>query len=462
MHSTPSDAARSDASATDTTESAASTASAAPAVGEATGAAPGARLRVLLSAYACDPSQGSEPGIGWNIALEMARRHDVWLVTRANNRASIEAAVEREGVELHRIYYDLPRWAAWWKRGGRGIRLYYYLWQIGAYFVARRLSRTVSFDVVNHITFGRYWAPSFMALLPAPFIWGPVGGGEAAPPAFLAGLGRAGRVYELARTLAKRAGELDPFVRLTARRSRIALATTSETAERLRRLHCERVEILGAMGMSDQAAAELRPAPRARNDGSRFVSSGRLLGWKGFHLGVEAFAGAELPEAELWIIGDGPERSRLEALSSQLGVAGRVRFLGALPRGEALAAMAECQALVHPSLHDSGGWVCVEAMLLELPVLCLDLGGPATLVTRDTGFVASAESPESAVRELREAMRRIARSPELGRRMGTLGRERALAECRWSSKGDRLGALYREVAAPAERYRLDGGGSPRG
>lgn len=446
MRSTPSEASRSRAGTTSAT---------ATAVPRAGGAAPGARLRVLLSAYACGPSEGSEPGIGWNIALEMARRHDVWLLTRANNRSGIEAAVERERVDIHPVYYDLPHWAAWWKRGGRGIRLYYYLWQIGAYFVARRLNRTVKFDLVNHVTFGRYWAPSFVALLPVPFIWGPIGGGEAAPRAFLAGLGTSGKVYELVRTLAKRVGELDPFVRLTARRSRIALATTGETAERLRHLRCRRVEVLGAMGMSDEAAAELQRAAHPRRRGPRFVSSGRLLGWKGFHLGIEAFAAAGLPDAELWIIGDGPERTRLEALSSELGVAGQVRFLGALPRAAALAAMAECQALVHPSLHDSGGWVCVEAMLLELPVLCVDLGGPATLVTRETGFVASAESPGSAVRELREAMRQLAHSPELGWRMGELGRERALAECRWSSKGDRLDAFYRDVAVPSERGRLE-------
>lgn len=433
----------------------------ASSIQETAGAAPGARLRVLISAYACDPSQGSEPGIGWNIALEMARRHDVWLLTRANNRPSIEPEVERAGVAMHLVYYDLPRWASWWKRGSRGIRLYYYLWQLGAYFVARRLDRGVRFDLVNHVTFGRYWAPSFVALLPAPFVWGPVGGGEAAPRSFLPGLGASGRVYELARTLAKRVGELDPFVHLTARRSRIALATTAETAERLRRLRCRRVEILGAMGMSDQAAAELRRDARTGHHGPRFVSMGRLLGWKGFHLGIEAFAGADLPDAELWIIGDGPERTRLETLSSELGVAERVRFLGALPRADALAAMMECDALVHPSLHDSGGWVCVEAMLLELPVLCLDLGGPATMVTGETGFVASAASPESAIRELREAMRQLAQSPELVRRMGRLGRERALAECRWSRKGDRLDAFYREAVVQSERGRLAGRGSPR-
>ena len=50
-------------------------------------------MRVLLSAYACEPNKGSEAGVGWHWALEIARLgHEVWALTRANNRAPIEAA----------------------------------------------------------------------------------------------------------------------------------------------------------------------------------------------------------------------------------------------------------------------------------------------------------------------------------------------------------------------------------
>ena len=73
------------------------------------------RLRVLMSAYACEPGKGSEPGVGWNLAKAMATRHDVWVVTRANNRPVIESELEEQPVpNLHFLYYDLPRWASWW------------------------------------------------------------------------------------------------------------------------------------------------------------------------------------------------------------------------------------------------------------------------------------------------------------------------------------------------------------
>ena len=50
-------------------------------------------MKILVSAYACEPGKGSEPGAGWLWARAAARRHEVWVLTRANNREAIEAAL---------------------------------------------------------------------------------------------------------------------------------------------------------------------------------------------------------------------------------------------------------------------------------------------------------------------------------------------------------------------------------
>jgi len=48
-------------------------------------------LKVLLSAYACRPDMGSEPGVGWNMARELVKHYKIWVITRAENRPFIEA-----------------------------------------------------------------------------------------------------------------------------------------------------------------------------------------------------------------------------------------------------------------------------------------------------------------------------------------------------------------------------------
>lgn len=402
------------------------------------------RLRVLISAYACEPGKGSEPGIGWNVAREMAKWHDVWVLTRANNRPAIESELATNPVAgLTFAYYDLPAWLRWWKRGAHGVQLYYYLWQIGAIAVARNLHRTVNFNLAHHVTFVKHWAPSLLAFVPIRFIWGPVGGGESTPPAFRHDLSARGRRYERFRDVARWLGEHDPLVRLTARRSTVALATTEETAERLRRLGCE-VRLLPGVAIAQEELALAREHP-TMNPIAVFLSIGRLLHWKGFHLGLRAFALAAVPGAEYWIIGEGPERGRLEALATSLGVAERVRFLGQIPREQVLAHLEDCTALVHPSLHDSGGWVSLEAMAAGKPVICLDVGGPSVQVTHETGFKVPAKTPDQAVKELADAMLRLANEPDLRSKMGATGRRRVQEVFTWERKAEAFDELYTSV-----------------
>ena len=141
-------------------------------------------LSILMSAYACEPHLGSEPGVGWHWATRLASAgHEVRVLTRANNREVIEDALAAHPVpRLSFAYYDLPAWMRRCKnQAGLWARLYYVAWQWGAYGVARRLCRETRFDVVHHITFGVFRHPSFMAFLGLPFVFGPVGGGETAP-----------------------------------------------------------------------------------------------------------------------------------------------------------------------------------------------------------------------------------------------------------------------------------------
>jgi glycosyltransferase involved in cell wall biosynthesis len=405
-------------------------------------------MKVLISAYACEPAKGSEPGVGWNIATQAARWNEVWVVTRANNRPVIEEELARHPVpKLHMIYHDLPQWARWWKRGVYGARFYYYLWQLTLYPVLRRLDRQVRFHVTHHATFVKYSAPSLLALLPAPFLWGPVGGGEDAPKPLWIDGGWRGRAHELLRSAARWIGEQDPLVLATARRSALALAATGETAGRVRALGARQVEILCQLGLTAAERSYLAGLePPAPHEPVRFVSLGNLLHWKGFHLGLRAFAAAHLPGTEYWVVGDGPFRAELHDLSRSLGIADRVRFWGTLPRAEALRTLSRCHVLVHPSLHDSGALVCLEAMAAGKPVVCLDLGGPGALVTGETGFKLTSRNPDGVVEELASAIRALAVDPALRVRMGQAGRERVASEFTWERKGELVNRLYRRVA----------------
>lgn len=406
------------------------------------------RLRVLLSAYACEPGKGSEPGVGWNWVLQAARFHDVWVLTRSNNRPAIEAALREQPMpDVHFVYHDLPRWARFWKRGQRGVRTYYALWQLTAAAVCRRLHREMNFDAAHHVTLVNYWMPSCLAWLPVPFVWGPVGGGEALPAGFQGWLGWRGKLYEAARAAARAAGELGPFVRKTARRATLAVATTPDTASRLARLGCGNIQIISESGLPENELRRLALLPAPADTPFTLLSLGRLIHWKGFELSLRAFAVLKVsnPDAQYWIAGDGPERGKLMQIAESLGLSNNVHFLGQLSRSEVLDVLGRSHALVHPSLHDSGGWVCLEAMAAGRPVVCLNLGGPSMQVSDETGIRVRAEGPRSAIAGLAAAYCRLASNPELRASMGEAGRKRVADQFAWNRKGEQFSDLYRQL-----------------
>jgi len=405
-------------------------------------------MKILLSAYACEPGKGSEPGVGWNRVKQAARFHEVWVLTRSNNRAGIEEALAAEPMpNVHWTYFDFPRWASFWKKGQRGIRLYYSLWQFVMYWKARKLHRDVRLDLVHHVTFVSYWLPTFLALLPIPFIWGPVGGGESTPRAFRRALNLRGRMYETVREFARTLSEFNPFVRLTARRCSIAMATTESTAARLKALGCEKVSVLPESALSAKEISDLGAISAREGGPFRVLSFGRLLHLKGFEFGLRAFARlqARVPDAEYWVIGDGAERDALERLSRELGVAKKVVFWGEIPRSQGLEKLAACDVLLFPSLHDSGGWVTIEAMAAGRPVVCLDLGGPAMRVTNETGYKIPAITPEQAINDMAAALERLASDPKHYAQLAKAGRLRIDQEFNWDRKGEHMNHLYREA-----------------
>ena len=406
------------------------------------------RLKVLLSAYACRPGMGSEPGVGWNVSRELAKYHQVWVLTRGNNRPTIEAEIHQNPIpNLQIIYCDFPDWAMAWKKGNRGVYLHYYLWQILAYFTAKKIHAQENFDLVHHVTYVRYSSPSFLSLLPIPFIWGPVGGGESTPQSFREEFSLKNHIYEFLRSLTHKAGEFDPFTRLTAHRSVLAWGTTNDTAKRLTAIGAKRVEVLSQLGLSSEELAQLSQYKNSDPQQKlRFISVGRLLHWKGFHLGLRAFALANFPnEIEYWIVGDGSERERLQALAKALKIDHQVKFCNELPRPETFKTIGQSLALIHPSLHESGGMVCLEAMAAGCPVICLDLGGPALQVTPETGFKIPAQDPEQTVNELAEIMIRLSGDPQLRNTLGESAQKRALEEFSWDKKGKCLALNYEEI-----------------
>jgi glycosyltransferase involved in cell wall biosynthesis len=406
----------------------------------------GGRLHVLVSAYSCEPERGSEPGIGWNTVVELSRHARLTVLARTINRPALERGARHAALgDTRFIYLDLPAPVRLSQRGTRGLYWYYIVWQWLAWRRARREHRRDPFDVVYHATFCSLHMPVWLHWLPAPFVFGPLAGGEMSSPAFWRGGGRLAWLYEAMRALRMQTTRVDPLVQLALRRSRRLLVATPET----RRYLPARRQDAACLLHTTAVEGELTQRALPRRDGARIVTAGRLVHWKGAHLGIQAFARArrQHPRATLTIVGDGPQRARLEALVTRLGLDGQVTFVGERTRAETLELLAASDVLLFPSLHDSGAATILEAMALGLPVICLDAGGARVSVDDASGIRVPVTTPERVIAELAAALEQLLADDERRVAMGVAARRRVEALYTW----DRRSAMLLDLLSSAAR-----------
>ena len=368
-----------------------------------------------------------------------AHADEVWVLTRSNNQAVIEADSLSRTPGLHFIYYDLPPWALRLKKRAWFLPIYVLLWQWGAYRLAARHHGEKRFDRVYHVTFTGMLSGSFMGRLGIPFIVGPIAGGERAPFSLRRGMPTMCKLKELLRDLGIVLQRYSPLICSALAAAERIYVVTPESLRLVQSRWHHKTELQLSVGSCGQTIQEGARPPSA---GPRFVFAGRLLHWKGVHFAIRALAEARrtVPAATLTLFGSGPAERWLRDLAIRSGVADAVEFVGHAPRQRFVDSLRSYTALIFPSLHDSGGLVVLEAFANGLPVVCLDLGGPGSMVNRSCGIVIPTTQADEAktVTCLANAMISLASmAPEEMERL-SLGAIARANELSWSALTARI------------------------
>ena len=413
-------------------------------------------LRILACAFTCCPPgapgfSGGEDILGWNLVRQIARFHQLWALTHAEDRTAIELALEQEPLpNLNFCYVDLPHSLRPLLRIQGGHQLYYYLWQVKAYFVAKRLHRTLRFDLFHHITYANDWMASFIgAFLPISYIRGPGGGAHRTPKGFEHEYSLGGRVWEKVRTLGQWLFRHDPVFIKGQSRARAILVCNQESISGIPIRWAHKVQAFPVNGIST-GDLDLTNRQHALDGRFRVLSAGSLIRVKGFSLAIRAFKefADKYPSSELQIIGSGPEEPQLKLMVQRNQLGAKVQVRPAVPRNELLTEMTSCDVFLFPSLRDGGGAVVIEAMSAGKPVVCLDTGGPGMHVTDECGIKIQADSAEEATHQLADALERLHQDQILRLKLGRASRERAEQVYHWDRLGERLMKVYQRSLTP--------------
>ena len=411
------------------------------------------RRRVLASAFTCCPPgmpgfRGGEDVLGWNLVKQIARFHEVWVLTHNRDRAGLEAAlIEEPDPALHFHYVGLPTFLRPLLNYQGGHQIYYYLWQIKAYLVARRLHEYVGFQLFHHITYANDWMTSFIgALVPIPYVRGPGGGAHRTPKGMEREYTLGGRIWENVRALGQWVFRHDPFFLIGQSRAAAILLCNRESLSRTPEKWAHKVHQFPVNGVSSRDL-NLTTDGKTRNGQFRVLTAGSLIRVKGFGLAIRAFNefAANHPNSSFQIVGSGPEESRLRSLIQAAQPGAQVQLLQAMPRPQLLATMAACDVFLFPSLRDGGGAVVIEAMSAGKPVICLDSGGPDVHVNDECGIKITPSSSAATVHELAGALERLYQNQNLRLAMGKAGRKRAELVYHWDRLGERLMEIYQQA-----------------
>lgn len=345
-------------------------------------------MRILLSAFSFAPNVGSEPGVGWRWATELARNHEVTVVTDVTRRDAIEAYGQSLPDNLSIVYFR-PFWLRSVPLNSTTAQLLYAAWQFGLIILARRLHRNRPFNLAMHVTYGVFRHPSFLGFLGIPFIFGPLGGGEDAPIRLKRAIRGKEWVKEIVRTFLNKIVLLDPLLWLALSRTTVILTKTVDTRRALPWPFRERAIVFPEVGIDPVLNAS--PCQRGKKEPLRVLFVGRLLGWKGAHLAIRALLEARSRglNVELTIVGRGPYEHELRRIATATMAGSAIHWMSYLPQVDLFRLYSKMHCFLFPSLHDSSGNVVLEAQAYGLPVVCLDIGGPATLVTQETAVVVS-------------------------------------------------------------------------
>lgn len=412
--------------------------------------------QVLLCAYACEPDKGSEPGVGWDTSINLAKQDsesDYFIITRRNNKESIENKRYPKNIKF--IYYELPRLFLFIKRKGNFIRTYYYFWMFGA--VIKLWNKRNDFNIIHHITFVNDWLPSIFILLKTKsnyFIWGSIGSNNTMPLKFTYN-SREKLINWLTYLLQFFFRTFDMFFWRCKYKSDIIIGINENVKNKLKlsRNQIKKFRVIPAIAIDDIEIEQVKGTIINKNKGFNIISVGKLIQIKNFRLVIMSFANflnrlpsIEKSDIKLTIIGEGRLKNELLFFAKKLKINDNINFIGHITQNQVMEQFQKSDVFLFPTM-ESAGFVVLEAMSNSLPVVALNYGGPKQFVidNQNKQLVSIEEPIEDVTSKISEKLWDFYNNPKLAKEVGISNKNIVIRNFTWKHKIDCILKIYNQL-----------------
>ena len=409
-------------------------------------------LRVLLSAYQCGPGMGSVSQIGWEWYRRLANQCQLTLITHQRNQAALETA-GAPIADSNIIYIDsewfagpLYRLASWLFPRSEHPK---FLIASADFFVYDYIALTTGkhllqqgrqFDLVHQVTPVSPLAATRLHRLHLPLVLGPWNGGLHSPTTFPEIMKAESKwLYPI-----RHIGRVFNALLGSTRYARLIFTATRATRAAIPANDRSKCQNLLENGVNLNWF-EAGPYPDTNDLNPLYiVYVGRLLPVKGVDMLLEAVKTLRFP-VQVCIVGEGPERGVLEALTKQPELKGKVRFTGNLPLQDIAAILRRAHVFCLPSVRESGGAVLLEAMAVARPVIAVDFGGPQEIVDDSVGALLPASGRQDLIQRLIQLLQDVRQHPKQWQQRGEQGRQRVENQYSWDAKIATALSYYRQL-----------------
>jgi len=349
-------------------------------------------MKILLSAYSCEPNKGSESEVGWRWATELsAKGNDVYVITRSNNQNNINEELSKIHIKnLKFLYFDFPSWFIRIIKGkfNKFSYIYFYLWQIGIYLKFKNFIKNNNFDFIHHVTFVSYRFPSFLSLCDVPFIYGPLSGGEEVPIKLRKSFSLKDKIKERFRDLTNKFISISPFINMTFKRAIKIIVNTEQTKKKIPKSYHHKTFIELAIAIDEQQSTNTQNIDFDKEK-LNLCFVGNYEHIKGINIILKIIKKLKVNNHKFLFnfIGSGSLENYIKENLKKNKFNDCVKIHQKIPQDKIFEFMKKNQLLIFPALRDSGGIVLLEAMSIGLPSAILALGGPSQIVNKDCGII---------------------------------------------------------------------------